>query len=111
MVSMADVVEGAERWHVQHADCLFALSCLPDACVDAIVTDPPYGIGSREPRLPQILAYLNCAELAPRGDFMAKRGSVPRVGVLGEGLPARKPGGHGPSFESTAPCARTAAPP
>ncbi len=101
MVSMADVVEGAERWHVQHADCLFALSCLPDACVDAIVTDPPYGIGSREPRLPEILAYLNGEELDTGGDFMAKRWSVPSVGVWQECLRVLKPGGHVLSFGGT----------
>jgi DNA modification methylase len=46
MTSMAAVVQGTERWHVQHADCRFALSCLPDACVDAIVCDPFTGSGS-----------------------------------------------------------------
>jgi DNA modification methylase len=28
-----------------HGDCLDALRRLPDGCVDAVVTDPPYGIG------------------------------------------------------------------
>ena len=30
---------------VHHADCLDALRLLPDGCVDAVVTDPPYGLG------------------------------------------------------------------
>lgn len=30
---------------VMHGDCLDVLRRLPDGCVDAIVTDPPYGIG------------------------------------------------------------------
>lgn len=28
-----------------HGDCREHLSCLPDACVDAVITDPPYGLG------------------------------------------------------------------
>lgn len=32
------------RWALVHADALMVLVKLPDACVDAIVTDPPYGI-------------------------------------------------------------------
>jgi site-specific DNA-methyltransferase (adenine-specific) len=32
-------------WDVRHADCLVALRELPDASVDAAVTDPPYELG------------------------------------------------------------------
>lgn len=32
-------------WHLIEADALTILVKLPDACIDAIVTDPPYGIG------------------------------------------------------------------
>ena len=31
-------------------DCLDVLRRLPDGCVDAVVTDPPYGIGYRNAR-------------------------------------------------------------
>jgi site-specific DNA-methyltransferase (adenine-specific) len=40
-----------EPWHhddratVYHGDCLEVLAELPDASVDAVVTDPPYGLG------------------------------------------------------------------
>lgn len=101
MVSMDDVVAGRERWHVAHADCLFALSCLPDASVDAIVSDVPYGLGPREPRLPEILAYLGGEELDTGGDFMAKRWTVPSVGVWQECFRILKPGGHVLSFGGT----------
>ncbi len=37
--------DDTERWRLLEADCLLALTKLPDACVDAVVTDPPYGIG------------------------------------------------------------------
>lgn len=34
-----------EQWRVIEGDCLEVLKSLPDGCVDALVTDPPYGIG------------------------------------------------------------------
>lgn len=34
----------SESWEVQHGDCLDLMRALPDASVDAVVTDPPYGI-------------------------------------------------------------------
>jgi DNA modification methylase len=36
--------DDTRTWHLLEADALLALAKLPDACVDAIVTDPPYGI-------------------------------------------------------------------
>ena len=35
---------GSERWRVVQADTLTLLPELPDASIDAVVTDPPYGI-------------------------------------------------------------------
>ena len=32
------------RWQLKHGDCLPILRSMPDACIDAIVTDPPAGI-------------------------------------------------------------------
>lgn len=32
-------------WRVECGDCLELLKALPDKCVDAVVTDPPYGLG------------------------------------------------------------------
>ena len=34
-----------ERAVLHHGDCLDVLAAIPDASVDAIVTDPPYGLG------------------------------------------------------------------
>ena len=34
-----------ERAVLHHGDCLDVLAAMPDASVDAIVTDPPYGLG------------------------------------------------------------------
>ena len=37
------VLSGGLLWHVEHGDSLVVLKSMPDACVDAIVTDPPAG--------------------------------------------------------------------
>ena len=39
---LSDFFESAQRWHVEHADCLSAFRFIPEACADAIITDPPY---------------------------------------------------------------------
>jgi len=36
--------DDTNAWGLLEADALMALAKLPDACIDAIVTDPPYGI-------------------------------------------------------------------
>ena len=37
-----DVIEGRARWCVVEGDSARVLADLPDACIDAVVTDPPY---------------------------------------------------------------------
>jgi site-specific DNA-methyltransferase (adenine-specific) len=39
------VLSDGERWKVIHGDCLEVLRGMPDNSVDAVVTDPPYGLG------------------------------------------------------------------
>jgi DNA modification methylase len=34
-----------ERWALVEGDALITLAKLPEACVDAVITDPPYGLG------------------------------------------------------------------
>jgi DNA modification methylase len=46
-------------------DCLEKMKELPDESVDAVVTDPPYGLGTKEPTPEDILAYLSGKGLAP----------------------------------------------
>lgn len=41
---MIEKVGPYELGRVHHADCLEAMRQLPDGCVDAVVTDPPYGL-------------------------------------------------------------------
>ncbi len=37
--------DGTQAWHLIESDSLLALANLPDACVDAVVADPPYALG------------------------------------------------------------------
>lgn len=63
-----------------HGDCLEQLRTLPDNSVDAVVTDPPYGLA-----------------------FMGKRWDydVPSVAIWAECLRVLKPGGHLLAFAGT----------
>jgi hypothetical protein len=65
---------------IHEGDCLQALRAMPDASVDAIVTDPPYGLS-----------------------FMGKRWDydVPSVEIWAECLRVIKPGGHLLAFAGT----------
>lgn len=49
-----ELAEGA--WEVRQGDSLEVLKALPDACVDAVVTDPPYGL-SREPDIAEVMRH------------------------------------------------------
>jgi len=69
------------RMHeVHHGNCLDILRTMPDACIDAIVTDPPYGLS-----------------------FMGKRWDydVPSVEIWQECLRVLKPGGYLLAFAGT----------
>ncbi len=65
---------------ILHGDCIEMMRTLPDASVDAVVTDPPYGLS-----------------------FMGKRWDyeVPGVDVWVECLRVLKPGGHLLAFAGT----------
>lgn len=68
------------RWRVEVGDCLETLRAMESASVDAVVTDPPYGLA-----------------------FMGKRWDydVPSVEVWAECLRVLKPGGHLLAFAGT----------
>jgi len=67
-------------WQVHHGDCLDVLRGMADNSVDAVVTDPPYGLS-----------------------FMGRKWDydVPSVAVWSEVLRVLKPGGHLLSFGGT----------
>lgn len=82
--------------------CLEVLRTLPDASVDSIVTDPPYGLGDREPGIDEIIAYLSGdSDLDTGGDFMGRDWHIPSVSVWKECFRVLKPGGHLLSFGGT----------
>jgi site-specific DNA-methyltransferase (adenine-specific) len=45
--SVEEVLAGTARWAVVQADSLAFLRTLPDACIDALVTDAPYSSGGQ----------------------------------------------------------------
>jgi hypothetical protein len=65
---------------LHHGDCLAVLRTLPDASVDAVVCDPPYGLSF----------------MGARWDY-----DVPGVDVWAECLRVLKPGGHLLAFAGT----------
>ena len=88
-------------WKIIESDVLDALKQMPDNSVDAVLTDPPYGIGSREPTVEEIIAYLGGARLDSGGDFMGKKWELPSVEVWREMLRVLRPGGHVLAFGGT----------
>lgn len=82
-------------------DCLDRLKQIPNNSVDAIVVDPPYGLGTREPTIEEIIAYLAGVRLDTGGDFMGAKWEIPPIAVWQECLRVLKPGGHLLSFGGT----------
>ena len=85
---------------LHHGDCLDVLRALPDASVDSIVTDPPYGLANTTSAqvTETITAWIaGDREYLPGGSgFMGKAWDafVPPVAVWDEALRVLKPGGH-----------------
>lgn len=85
---------------LHHGDCLEVLATLPDASVDAVVTDPPYGLANTDPaHVIETLQRWIAGErdYLPGGrGFMGKEWDafVPPVAVWDECLRVLKPGGH-----------------
>lgn len=49
-MAINDVLKGSEAWHIEQGDCLEILRQIPAGSVDAVVTDPPYGIDYQSAR-------------------------------------------------------------
>jgi len=82
-------------------DCAEALKKLDDNSVDAVVTDPPYGLGNHEPTIEEIIFFLQGDGLNTGGDFMGQKWNIPSVKVWTEIFRVLKPGGHVLSFGGT----------
>ncbi len=71
-MSPEDLASGSVPWLVEEGDCLAILRSLPDACVDAIITDPPYSSGGmfRSDRMQEPSAkYMNTGTKIRRPEF------------------------------------------
>lgn len=86
---------------ILNGDCAEVLKVIPDGSIDAVVSDPPYGLGTREPTGDEIDAYLAGARLDTGGDFMGKEWDIPPVRVWLECLRILKPGGILMAFAGT----------
>lgn len=92
---------------IHQADCLDLLRTLDDASVDAIVTDPPYGLADHKPKVvtAAITAWTSGdREHVPDGKgFMGRAWDafVPPPAVWDECLRVLKPGGHLLCFAGT----------
>ena len=80
-MSLPDVLAGRARWAVECGDALAVLPTLPDACVEAVVTDPPAGISFMDREWDR--------DRGGRDAWIAWLASVMR-----ECLRVLKPGGH-----------------
>jgi len=68
-MTVASVLSGAARWHVEQCEARAFIRSLPDACVDALICDPPYSSGGLfrgDRAAPTTVKYV-------RGDALDKR--------------------------------------
>ena len=91
----------SERYMLLEADVLDALKLIPSESTDAALLDPPYGLGTREPTVEEIIAYLTGAQLKMGGDFMNKKWDLPSVEVWKELYRVLRPGAHALIFGGT----------
>jgi site-specific DNA-methyltransferase (adenine-specific) len=89
---------------ILHGDCLEKLRDIPDNSIDAVVTDPPYGL-SKEPDIYEVLTkWMNGEDYQHRGGgFMGKTWDsfVPGPSVWREVFRVLQPGGHVVCFAGT----------
>ena len=88
---------------VYEGDCLEILKDVPDATFTAIVTDPPYGLDSKQTDIKKVLSgWLSGGEVKVNDkDFMGKDWQLPGPKVWEEIMRVLKPGGHIFSFYGT----------
>ena len=101
--ALGDVVQIGP--HVLHcADCLEVMRGLPDNSVDAIVTDPPYGLSpDGRARTWDEIDALRAEGKGPKAGFMGRAwdAGVPGATWARECLRVLKPGGHLVAFSAT----------
>ena len=92
---------GTFKMKLYHGDCLEELKKLEDNSVDAVITDPPYGLSNTKPQ--QVADVLKAWVTGDTVSVPAKRGGfmgadwdsfVPPPAVWEECMRVLKPGGH-----------------
>jgi DNA modification methylase len=89
---------------LHHGDCLDVLKTLADCSVDAIVTDPPYGLGKEPDPVKVMAAWILQGHFEVEGSgFMGKKWDafVPQPIIWKEVFRVLKPGGHLLAFAGT----------
>ena len=82
-----------------HGDCLEHLRAMPSDSVDAVVTDPPYGLGKSPPIGALLAAWMSGEDYSMGPGFMgAEWDEVPGPSVWREVFRVLKPGGHAVIF-------------
>jgi DNA modification methylase len=94
------------RFALQYGDCLEVLRAMPDNSIDAVVTDPPYGMSqiTEADTLKALSAWLGGGAFDKKGGgFMGKSWDafVPSPEVWRECYRVLKPGGHMAVFASS----------
>ena len=92
------------RYTIHHGDCLDVLKTLADCSVDAIVTDPPYGLGKEPDPVKVMAAWVSQGYFEVEGSgFMGKKWDafVPQPIIWKEVFRVLKPGGHLLAFAGT----------
>jgi hypothetical protein len=100
--SQLDRIE--RRFTLHHGDCLDVLKTLADCSVDAIVTDPPYGLGKQPDPVKVMTAWATHGYFEVQGKgFMGKKWDafVPQPIIWKEVFRVLKPGGHLLAFAGT----------
>src|ERR1700744_1711502 len=81
--------------------CLEILRKIPDNTYHSVVTDPPYGLGDRDPTPEEIIAFFTGASLNTGGAFMGTDLEIPSVRVWKEIYRVLRPGGYVLTFGGT----------
>ena len=92
------------KFELHHGDCLDVLKTLADCSVDAIVTDPPYGLGKEPDPVKVMAAWILQGYFEVEGSgFMGKKWDafVPQPIIWKEVFRVLKPGGHLLAFAGT----------
>jgi site-specific DNA-methyltransferase (adenine-specific) len=92
------------KYELHHGDCLDVLKTLADCSVDAIVTDPPYGLGKEPDPAKVMAAWVSQGYFEVEGSgFMGKKWDafIPQPIIWKEVFRVLKPGGHLLAFAGT----------